>query len=42
VKLVTSVFFDVGVYLLVIGLVVDVIRSLGAEIDRQIEEEVSA
>ena len=40
VKLVTSVFFDVGVYLLVIGLVVDVIRSLGAEIDRQIEEEV--
>ncbi|ABS01537.1 Na+/H+ antiporter subunit A [Kineococcus radiotolerans] len=42
VKLVTSVFFDVGVYLLVVGLVVDVIRSLGAEIDRQIEEEVSA
>jgi multicomponent Na+:H+ antiporter subunit A len=41
VKLVTSVFFDVGVYLLVIGLVVDVIRSLGAEIDRQIEEEVT-
>ncbi|WP_432564968.1 Na+/H+ antiporter subunit A [Kineococcus sp. SYSU DK003] len=41
VKLVTSLFFDVGVYLLVIGLVVDVIRSLGAEIDRQIEEEVT-
>ncbi len=41
VKLVTSLFFDVGVYLLVVGLVVDVIRSLGAEVDRQIEEEVS-
>lgn len=41
VKLVTSLFFDVGVYLLVVGLVVDVIRSLGAEIDRQIEEGVS-
>ena len=27
--------------LLVVGLVVDVIRSLGAEVDRQIEEEVS-
>ncbi|PRY11389.1 Na+/H+ antiporter subunit A [Kineococcus rhizosphaerae] len=41
VKLVTSLFFDVGVYLLVVGLVVDVIRSLGAEIDRQIEETSS-
>ncbi|MEZ0163170.1 Na+/H+ antiporter subunit A [Kineococcus sp. LSe6-4] len=38
VKLVTSVFFDIGVYLLVVGLVVDVIRSFGAEIDRQIDE----
>ncbi|MFB9377167.1 Na+/H+ antiporter subunit A [Kineococcus gynurae] len=38
IKLVTSLFFDVGVYLLVIGLVVDVIRSLGAEVDRQIED----
>ncbi|WP_369056114.1 Na+/H+ antiporter subunit A [Kineococcus terrestris] len=38
VKLVTSLFFDVGVWMLVVGLVVDVIRSLGAEIDRQIED----
>lgn len=35
VKLVTSVFFDLGVFLVVIGLVLDILRSLGAEIDRQ-------
>ncbi|MET8309048.1 Na+/H+ antiporter subunit A [Micromonospora sp. NPDC005173] len=35
--LVTSLFFDVGVYLVVIGLVLDVLRSLGAEVDRHIE-----
>ncbi|HWS58418.1 MAG TPA: Na+/H+ antiporter subunit A [Actinotalea sp.] len=35
VKLVTSLFFDIGVFLVVIGLVLDVLRSLGAEIDRQ-------
>lgn len=35
VKLVTSVFFDVGVYLVVIGLVLDILRSLGAELDRR-------
>jgi multicomponent Na+:H+ antiporter subunit A len=35
VKLVTSLFFDVGVYLVVVGLVLDVLRSLGAEIDRR-------
>jgi multicomponent Na+:H+ antiporter subunit A len=34
VHLVTSLFFDVGVFLVVIGLVLDVLRSLGAEIDR--------
>lgn len=34
VKLVTSVFFDVGVFLVVIGLMLDILRSLGAEIDR--------
>ncbi|HEY2192167.1 MAG TPA: Na+/H+ antiporter subunit A [Actinomycetospora sp.] len=34
VKLVTSLFFDVGVYLVVVGLVLDVLRSLGAELDR--------
>ncbi|MFY1633185.1 Na+/H+ antiporter subunit A [Solwaraspora sp. WMMB335] len=36
VHLVTSLFFDVGVYLIVIGLVLDILRSLGAEVDRQI------
>jgi multicomponent Na+:H+ antiporter subunit A len=35
VKLVTSLFFDIGVYLIVLGLVLDVLRSLGAELDRQ-------
>ncbi|MET8349368.1 Na+/H+ antiporter subunit A [Micromonospora sp. NPDC005206] len=35
--LVTSLFFDVGVYLVVIGLVLDILRSLGAEVDRHIE-----
>ncbi|NMO91876.1 Na+/H+ antiporter subunit A [Actinomycetospora sp. TBRC 11914] len=34
VKLVTSLFFDVGVYLIVVGLVLDILRSLGAELDR--------
>ena len=34
VKLVTSLFFDIGVFLVVLGLVLDVVRSLGAEIDR--------
>jgi multicomponent Na+:H+ antiporter subunit A len=35
VKVVTSVFFDVGVYLIVVGLVLDILRSLGAELDRR-------
>jgi multicomponent Na+:H+ antiporter subunit A len=35
VKLVSSLFFDIGVYLVVVGLVLDVLRSLGAEVDRQ-------
>ncbi|WP_150306866.1 Na+/H+ antiporter subunit A [Planctomonas psychrotolerans] len=39
VEFVTSTFFDVGVYLIVVGLVLDVLRSLGAEVDRQQEEE---
>ncbi|WP_424936769.1 MULTISPECIES: Na+/H+ antiporter subunit A [Bacteria] len=38
VELVTSTIFDVGVYLVVIGLVLDVLRSLGAEVDRQTQE----
>ena len=33
----TSLFFDVGVYLVVVGLVLDILRSLGAEVDRQEE-----
>jgi multicomponent Na+:H+ antiporter subunit A len=33
VKLVTALFFDLGVYLIVVGLVLDVLRSLGARID---------
>lgn len=44
VKFVTSLFFDVGVYLVVVGLVLDILRSLGAEIDRRAEsgeDEVS-
>ncbi|MFP1602849.1 Na+/H+ antiporter subunit A [Microbacterium sp. 2216-1] len=34
-ELVSSTIFDIGVYLVVIGLVLDVLRSLGAEVDRQ-------
>lgn len=37
VHLVTSLFFDIGVFLLVVGLVLDILRSLGAEVDRQAE-----
>ncbi|WP_305785558.1 Na+/H+ antiporter subunit A [Symbioplanes lichenis] len=37
----TSVFFDVGVYLIVIGLVLEILRSLGAELDRVHEEATS-
>jgi multicomponent Na+:H+ antiporter subunit A len=36
----TSSIFDIGVYLVVIGLMLDVLRSLGGEIDRQQEEDV--
>ena len=38
IEFVTSTIFDVGVYLVVIGLVLDVLRSLGAEVDRQTAE----
>jgi len=38
VEFVTSTFFDIGVYLVVVGLVLDVLRSLGAEVDRQTQE----
>ncbi|GAA1149726.1 Na+/H+ antiporter subunit A [Ornithinicoccus hortensis] len=36
VHLVTSVFFDVGVYLVVVGLMLDILRSLGSALDDQI------
>ncbi|HEY0215267.1 MAG TPA: MnhB domain-containing protein, partial [Cellulomonas sp.] len=39
IHLVTSLFFDIGVYLVVVGLVLDMLRSLGAEIDRQSEAD---
>ena len=39
VHLVTSLFFDIGVYLVVVGLVLDMLRSLGAELDRQEDED---
>jgi multicomponent Na+:H+ antiporter subunit A len=39
VKLVTSLFFDIGVYLIVVGLILDILRSLGAELDRQDEDD---
>jgi multicomponent Na+:H+ antiporter subunit A len=35
----TSTLFDIGVYLVVVGLVLDILRSLGGEVDRQ--EELS-
>lgn len=38
--LVTSTLFDIGVYLVVFGLVLDVLRSLGSEIDEH-EENIS-
>jgi multicomponent Na+:H+ antiporter subunit A len=39
VHLVTSTLFDIGVYLIVVGLVLDVLRSLGAEVDRHQEAD---
>ncbi|GAA4745263.1 Na+/H+ antiporter subunit A [Amnibacterium soli] len=35
----TSSIFDVGVYLIVVGVVLDVLRSLGGEVDRAYEED---
>ena len=34
VHLATSLFFDIGVYLVVVGLLLDILRSFGSEIDR--------
>jgi multicomponent Na+:H+ antiporter subunit A len=39
VHLVTSALFDIGVYLVVVGLVLDLLRALGSQIDRQIRRE---
>lgn len=38
IKFVTALFFDLGVYLIVVGLVLDVLRSLGARIDVEMVE----
>jgi len=38
----TSAIFDIGVYLIVIGVVLDVLRSLGGEVDRQYEQDSEA
>ncbi|WP_216898685.1 Na+/H+ antiporter subunit A [Nocardia alni] len=35
IKLVTAMLFDLGVYLIVVGLVLDVLRSLGARLDTE-------
>lgn len=37
--LVSSVLFDVGVYLVVVGLALDLLRALGSHIDRQLVRE---
>ncbi|MCA2218866.1 Na+/H+ antiporter subunit A [Jidongwangia harbinensis] len=42
VHFVTSMIFDVGVYLVVIGVVLNILRSLGAEVDRQEQTERDA
>ncbi|CAA0109054.1 Na(+)/H(+) antiporter subunit A [Mycolicibacterium vanbaalenii] len=39
VKLVTSLFFDAGVYLIVVGLVLDILRSLGSGLDEDISSQ---
>lgn len=41
VKMVTALFFDLGVYLVVVGLVLDVLRSLGARLDVELENSAT-
>jgi multicomponent Na+:H+ antiporter subunit A len=36
IHLVTSLFFDIGVYLVVVGLMLDLLRTLGSGIDRHL------
>jgi multicomponent Na+:H+ antiporter subunit A len=38
IKLVTAMVFDLGVYLIVVGLVLDVLRSLGARLDKELDD----
>jgi multicomponent Na+:H+ antiporter subunit A len=38
----SSLLFDIGVYVLVIGLVLDILRSFGAELDRHIAADRKA
>ncbi|MCI6411966.1 hydrogen gas-evolving membrane-bound hydrogenase subunit E, partial [Schaalia hyovaginalis] len=38
-KVATALFFDIGVYLVVVGMALEILRSLGAEIDRHAEIE---
>ena len=42
VHLVTALIFDIGVYLVVVGLILDVLRSLGGKIDENLEQEREA
>ncbi|MET4431093.1 Na+/H+ antiporter subunit A [Mycolicibacterium sp. 624] len=42
IKLVTALFFDLGVYLIVVGLVLDVLRSLGARLDTEMVQRMRA
>jgi multicomponent Na+:H+ antiporter subunit A len=42
IKFVTSTIFDIGVYVVVVGLVLDVLRSLGSEIDEHFDEQAGA
>ncbi|USQ76305.1 Na+/H+ antiporter subunit A [Ornithinimicrobium cryptoxanthini] len=39
VHVVTSLLFDLGVYLVVVGLMLDILRSLGSSLDEQIAQE---
>lgn len=39
VDVVTSLIFDMGVYLVVVGMVLDVLRSLGARLDQEFESQ---
>ena len=42
VKFVTALFFDLGVYMIVVGLVLDVLRSLGAGVDVEMSQQQTA